>query len=65
MASPSTPPGQALLDQGEPGEHLCWTWRKDQTRGLRGSWVSTAVQVHRGSSSATPTSPPGSLTPPR
>lgn len=65
MASPSTSRRQALRDQGEMGERLCWRWRTYQTRGPRRSQVSTVVQVHRGANSATSTSPPGSFTSPR
>lgn len=65
MASPSTSRRQALPDQRETEEHLCWTWRTYQTRDQRRSRVSTAMQVHQGSNSATSTSPPGSLTAPR
>jgi hypothetical protein len=65
MANPSTSRRRALLDQGEMGEHLCWPRRIYQTRGLRRSRVSAAVQMHRGSHSATTRSPPGSLTRPR
>ena len=61
MASPSPSRRQALPDQRETEERLCWTWRTYQTRGLRRPRVSTAVQVHQGSNSATSTSPPGSL----
>lgn len=61
MAGPSPSRRQALPDQRETEERLCWTWRTYQTRGLRRPRVSTAVQVHQGSNSATSTSPPGSL----
>ena len=61
MAGPSPSRRQALPDQREMEERLCWTWRTYQTRGLRRPRVSTAVQVHQGSNSATSTSPPGSL----
>jgi hypothetical protein len=61
MASPSTSRRQALPDQRETEERLCWTWRTYQTRGLRRLRVSTAVQVHQGSNLATSTSPPSSL----
>jgi hypothetical protein len=65
MASPSTSRRQALPDQRETEERLCWTWRTYQTHGLRRPRVSTAVQVHQGSNAATTTSPRGSLTAPR